>query len=239
MNTLIQQNIQQSEDLPDLPCAGREPRITASDIATGVSVSRVTNTEYTANPEYQWYAMIATYDRARRAAEYLSQHGVLVFYPTKKQEIIRRNKSKRTSTTTKETSFIPNTLFVYTDLQTAESFVRYNRSSKLHIDYLHFMYDKTLRDIKGNNPPLTIAKKQMDNFINLLSKDVEGTELVSNANIRFKSGDEVEITGGQFKGIKGRIARIKGTTRIVVALTGVCYAATTYIPKEYIKLIEK
>lgn len=181
--------------------------------------------------------MVATYDRARRAAEHLSQHGVLVFYPTKKEEIFRRNSSRCTTPITKETSFIPNTLFIYTDLQTAESFVRYNRSSKLHLDYLHFMYDKTSRDNEGNNPPLTIAKKQMDNFINLLSKDVDGTELVSNANIRFKNGDEVEITGGQFKGIKGRIARIKGTTRIVVTLTGVCYAATTYIPKEHIKLI--
>lgn len=179
--------------------------------------------------------MTATYDRARRAAEHLSQHGVLVFYPTKKHETFSRNGSKRVKSIIKEKSFIPNTLFIYTDLHTAESFVRYNRSSTLHLDYLHFMYDKTVNN-GGKNPPLTIEKIQMDNFINFISKEIAGSELVSNDNIRFKSGDEIEIIGGEFKGIKGRVARIKGVTRVVVTLTGVCYAATTYIPKEYIKL---
>lgn len=181
--------------------------------------------------------MTATYDRARRAAEHLSQHGVLVFYPTKKHETFKRNASRRIKSIVKEKSFIPNTLFIYTDLQTAELFVRYNRSSTLHLDYLHFMYDKTVNN-GGKNPPLTIEKIQMDNFINFISKEVEGSELVSNENIKFKSGDEIEVIGGQFKGIKGRVARIKGVTRVVVTLTGVCFAATTYIPKEYIKLID-
>lgn len=238
MNTHIHHDIQQLEDSPVLHSAGREPRITASGATAGVSVDYVKNTDYTVNPKYKWYAMIATYDRARRAADHISQHGVLVFYPTKKQETFKRKGSKRIRSVIKEKSFIPSTLFIYTDLQTAESFVRYNRSSILHLDFLHFMYDKTVDNGEGKNPPLVVEKKQMDNFINFISKEVEGSELVSNDNIRFKSGDEVEITGGQFKGVKGRVARIKGETRVVVTLTGVCFAATTYVPKEHIRLIE-
>ena len=96
------------------------------------------------------------------------------------------------------------------------------------------MYDKTKVNGEGKNPPITIPVSQMDNFIRLLSVGDDDTSLLSRDEVHFRAGDEVEITGGDFKGIRGRIARVHGTTRVVVALEGVCYVATAYIAKRYI-----
>lgn len=197
---------------------------TASNRANaGVSVGYVQDLTYEKHADYRWYAMIATYQRERKAAEHLLGHGVQVYLPMRKDG----------------TSFIPNTLFIYTDLQTAESFVRYSKQSCRHLDYLHFMYDKTIVNEKGKNPPIIVPNSQMDNFIRLLSVGDDGTELLSKDNVRFRPGEEVIVTGGEFKGITGRIARVKGSTRVVVTLEGVCYAAAAYIAKRYLQPVNK
>ena len=203
--------------------SGLAPITAASTTDAGVSVGYIHDLNYEKHNDHHWYAMIATYQRERMAAEHLRQHGVLVYYPTRKDG----------------TSFLPNTLFIYTDLLTAESFVRFSKADPHHLDYLHFMYDKTKVNEKGKNPPIVIPVNQMDNFIRLLSVGDDGTELLPKEDIRFREGDEVMVTGGNFKGIRGRIARVSGSTRVVVTLDGVCYVAAAYIAKRYISPITK
>lgn len=205
------------------PCSGLTSFTTAGNAKAGVSVGRILSPEYEKHEGYQWYAMIATYHREHKAADHLLNNGVYVYLPTRKDG----------------TSFIPNTLFIYTDFPTAESFVRYNKDSAGHLDYLHFMYDRTTVNSKGKNPPITVPDSQMDNFIRLMSIGDDDTGLLPRDDVRFREGDEVEVIGGEFKGIRGRIARVHGTTRVVVTLEGVCYAAAAYIAKRYIKPLSK
>ena len=46
----------------------------------------------------------------------------------------------------------------------------------------------------------------------------------------------VIVTDGEFKNIRGRVARIAGQQRVVVELFEGCLVATAYIPKNAMKL---
>lgn len=58
----------------------------------------------------------------------------------------------------------------------------------------------------------------MDNFIRLTSIHNPHIIPVTSENIKCKLGDEVVITEGDFKGIRGKVARIAGQQRVVVEL---------------------
>ena len=70
----------------------------------------------------------------------------------------------------------------------------------------------------------------MDNFIHLTSIENSHIIPVTSENIKYKLGDEVVITEGEFKDIRGRVARIAGQQRVVVELFDGCLVATAYIP---------
>ena len=70
----------------------------------------------------------------------------------------------------------------------------------------------------------------------VLDLSVKGSVLLAND---LKRGDQVRIIKGVFAGVEGELVRIKGHKRVVVHLEGVCSLATTYIPTEYLELIEK
>ena len=60
---------------------------------------------------------------------------------------------------------------------------------------------------------------------------------VTSVNIKYKLGDEVVITEGEFKDIHGRVTRIAGQQRVVVELFDGCLVATAYIPKEAMRTV--
>ena len=70
----------------------------------------------------------------------------------------------------------------------------------------------------------------MDNFIRLTSIHNPHIIPVTSENIKYKLGDEVVITEGEFKDIHGRVTRIAGQQRVVVELFDGCLVATAYVP---------
>ena len=99
---------------------------------------------------------------------------------------------------------------------------------------LSYYYDHTshCENAPTKNPPLIIADTAMDNFIRLTSIHNPHIIPVTSDNIKYKLGDEVVITEGEFKDIHGRVTRIAGQQRVVVELFDGCLVATAYIPKE-------
>lgn len=75
----------------------------------------------------------------------------------------------------------------------------------------------------------------MDNFIRLTSIKNPHVIPVTSENIKYKLGDEVVITEGEFKGIHGRVVRIAGQQRVVVESFDGCLVATAYVPKNAMK----
>lgn len=76
----------------------------------------------------------------------------------------------------------------------------------------------------------------MDNFIDLTSIENPHIIPVTSENIKYKLGDEVVIAEGEFKDIRGRVARIAGQQRVVVELFDGCLVATAYIPKRAMEM---
>lgn len=105
---------------------------------------------------------------------------------------------------------------------------------------LSFYYDHTSfrEDAPEKNPPLTVSNSAMDNFIRLTSIKNPHIIPITSENIKYKLDDEVVITGGEFVGVHGRVARIAGQQRVVVELFDGCLVATAYIPKDMMSLLE-
>ena len=102
---------------------------------------------------------------------------------------------------------------------------------------LSYYYDHTshCENAPTKNPPLIIANPAMDNFIRLTSIHNPHIIPVTSDNIKYKLGDEVVITEGEFKDIHGRVTRIAGQQRVVVELFDGCLVATAYVPKNAMK----
>lgn len=63
--------------------------------------------------------------------------------------------------------------------------------------------------------------------------------MISKDRIRYKSGDLVQITQGDFKGIIGKVVRAAGQQRVAIELEGIGKFITAYIPNDFLKVLER
>ena len=200
---------------------GTIPQATSSK--TGVSV------RYAPTPAMYWYVFRAAYGREDKASDYLVEDGTFVYVAKRYVHKTVDGKTKRVLET-----LIPNLLFVYTTEEKAEEYVKNTPAlSYLTYYYNHFKQDKTQK-----NPPLIIARKEMENFIIATCNKSEHLRFVNESQCHFKGGDKVKITDGDFKGVEGRVARVAGQQRVIVELTDVGLISTAYIPTAFIQKIE-
>ena len=75
------------------------------------------------------------------------------------------------------------------------------------------------------------------NFIRATSVDNEHIQLVSPEQCRYKSGDLVRVVEGDFRGIVGKVARVRGQQCVVIEIEGLCMVATAYVPTAFIQNI--
>lgn len=127
---------------------------------------------------------------------------------------------------------LPSFIFVHASCSQVEALCR-NVNASDSRSLLGFYYDHTSfrEDAPDKNPPLIISDSAMDNFIRLTSIKNPHVIPVTSENIKYKLGDEVVITEGEFNGIHGRVTRIAGQQRVVVELFDGCLVATAYVPK--------
>ena len=205
-------------------CAGSAPNALpeAIDSQGGVSV------RYAPDPNKHWFVLRATHNRAYQAYRHLLDDGIEAYLPMKM--ILRTVQGKKVKSTE---PLLPNLLFVYASKEWLDRYVKETHA----LPYLNYYYDhfKTLDN--GKNPPLTVGYDDMINFINLTNIDNYHIRLVKPGQCHFKGGDEVRITSGQFKGIRGKVARVAGQQRVVVTIKGICLVATAYIPTDFIEYI--
>lgn len=182
--------------------------------------------DYVHVSENQWFVIRATFNRSKIAFDFLKSKGFHAFLPVKIVEKVRQKHLVRTLK-----PLIPNMLFVYSDKQTIQSFIKENNELPIiSFYYNHFEKEKT-----GIDKLLTIPTAQMDNFILATRVRNQHTMLVDTATVTFKTGDLVRIVEGDFVGVVGKVARIKGQKRVVVTLEGVCSIATAYIPSAFLE----
>ena len=188
----------------------------------GVSVENVSG----ANE--QWFVLRVSYGRILKAQTYIEGKGIDCYVPLRYKQITKQGK-KRIVTE----PLLPSFIFVRATCSQVTTLCR-NVNTSDSRPLLSFYYDHTSfrEDAPGKNSPLIISNSAMDNFIRLTSIKNPHVIPVTSENIKYKMGDEVVITEGEFMGVHGRVARIAGQQRIVVELFDGCLVATAYVPKE-------
>ena len=195
----------------------------------GVSVENVPDASK------QWFVLRVSYGRIVKAKAFVEAKGFECYVPIRYKEVKKHDK-KRIITEPLLSSF----LFVHAAAEQVDSFLQdKNIKAPENKALLSYYYDHTshCENSPTKNPPLVISDAAMDNFIRLTSIHNPHIIPVTSENIKYKLGDEVMITEGDFKDIHGRVARIAGQQRVVVELFEGYLVASAYIPKDAIKII--
>ena len=194
----------------------------------GVSVENVLD----ANK--QWFVLRVSYGRIIKAKAFIEAKGLECYVPLRYKEV-RKHGKKRIITE----PLLPSFLFVHASAEQIDSLLQdKNIKAFENRTLLRYYYDHTshCENAPTKNPPLIIADTAMDNFIRLTSIHNPHIIPVTSDNIKYKLGDEVVITEGEFKDIHGRVTRIAGQQRVVVELFAGYLVATAYIPMGIMKI---
>ena len=182
----------------------------------------------------QWFVLRVSYCRIIKAKDFAEAKGLECYVPMRHKQIMKQGKKLIITE-----PLLPSFLFVHATRSQIDVLLRNSSSNTTDKKALFsFYYDHTSyrEDASDKNPPLTISDSAMDNFIRLTSIKNPHIIPVTSENIKYKLGDKVVVTEGEFVGIHGRVARIAGQQRIVVELFDGCLVATAYIPKEAMNL---
>ena len=217
-----------SHRLPALgnPCTGGP-----SCIVSGLKSEQVGETvDYIPDPMKHWFVLKVLYGRSNAAHELLAKKNIHHYRPLRYE--VRKIKGKQRYS---KTLFFPSLMFVYVEYATLDELIRNKKDNTV----LTYYYDHFAIDSTGKNPPLTIPRPVMDNFIRLTSVEDEHIRLVDPKACRYKRGDTVIVTKGTFKGVIGRLARVSQEQRVVMNMEGVGMIATAYIPTAFIEAYDE
>ena len=181
----------------------------------------------------QWFVLRVSYGRIIKAKAFVEAKELECYVPLRYKEIRKQGK-KRIITE----PLLPSFLFVHASAEQVDSLLQdKNIKAFENRALLSYYYDHTshCENAPTKNPPLVISDSAMDNFIRLTSIHNPHIIPVTSENIKYKLGDEVVITEGEFKDIRGRVARIAGQQRVLVELFDGCLVATAYVPKNAMK----
>jgi transcription antitermination factor NusG len=174
-----------------------------------------------------WYALRVSYSRELKVQDKLNELGVKTFVPMMwrrcpvKPGMTTGNPSRRL------VPAVGNLCFAYSTRAELEDFIRgYGETSPVH-----FYWDRTA------NKPLTVPEKAMNNFIAVSSTLDEDLIYITEITSKLREGQTVKVKEGPFKGIEGKVVRIRKSRRILVELPGMLAVATTYIQPEYLEII--
>ena len=196
----------------------------------GVSVENVLS------ENKQWFVLRVSYGRMIKAKAFVEAKELECYVPLRYKEIRKQGK-KRIITE----PLLPSFLFVHASAEQVDSLLQDKSIKPLeNIALLSYYYDHTSHCEKSptKNPPLVISDSAMGNFIRLTSIHNPHIIPVTSDNIKYKLGDEVVITEGEFKDIHGRVTRIAGQQRVVVELFDGCLVATAYIPTDALSFLK-
>ena len=130
---------------------------------------------------------------------------------------------------------IPNLLFVYTTKDKAEEYIKFAPPTS---SFLTYYYDHFAKDEAGNNPPLTISSRDMENFVLATCNMNEHLLFVQPSQCHFKGGESVRVVEGPFTGVEGKVARVAGQQRVVISLSNIGLISTAYIPTAFLRRID-
>ena len=211
------------------PCTGLtpdalpevKPPVSAENSQTGVS----THCTQPAS-DVHWYVLRATYGRVKPSFEYLAGHGITVYHPTVK--VCRMVNGKRKKV---EESRLPNIFFAQSTEEILKTFVYDNAN----LPHLRFYYRHVGLGDERKKEPLIVPDRQMESLKIICGQQEADNIVVPNNKHQFEKGETVIVTGGDFKGVIGKVARYCKQLRVAVIIDGLMTIATAYVPRGYLK----
>ena len=173
--------------------------------------------------EYRWFALRATYSRELKIRDSLTERGIRTFVPMtwRKREVDGNIEKKLVPA-------VSSLCFVYWTKAGIDDYIRsFGDSSPVH-----YYWDRTV------NRPLTIPEKAMEDFITVASSLDEDLIYLTEITEKLREGQTVEVIEGPFKGVTGRIVRIKKNRRVLVGLPGFLAVTTNYLSPHALRLVE-
>ena len=85
--------------------------------------------------------------------------------------------------------------------------------------------------------PLTIPDKAMEDFIAVSSSMDEDLIYLTEISDKLREGQTVMVKDGPFKGVEGKIVRIRKSRRVLVELPGMLAVASTYVEMTNVEII--
>lgn len=173
--------------------------------------------------QYSWFALRATYSRELKIRDQLSERGVRTFVPM----IWRKSTTSQQANSKKLVPAISSLCFVHWTKAEIDGFIR----SFGDIRPVNYYWDRT------KNAPLVVPDKAMEDFITVASSMDEELVYITEISPKLKEGQAVRVKEGPFKGVEGKVVRIKKSRRILVELPGMLAVATTFVDPSYLEII--
>ena len=171
-----------------------------------------------ADTALSWYALRATYSRELKAQTMLAERGVRTFIPMMWRKLtVDGHEEKRLLPA------VSGLVFACATRETLDTFIRSFGEARP----VNYYWDRTAAR------PLTVPDKAMEDFISIASAMDEDIIYLTEVSDKLREGQTVKVKDGPFKGVEGKIVRIRKSRRILVELPGMLAVASTYVdPKE-------
>lgn len=175
----------------------------------------------TSNGTLHWYALKVFFNKVFEVEEFLNAEGEESYIPCRMVTIEKNGVKKQERRT-----LIPSLMFFRSTARYAESLQQALRGRVMLYTYL---------DKEGRKIPAAISDYEMNMFRFVTSSGDEGLDFFVDDGTVYNVGDRVRVLEGVFKGAEGYVRRIKGKRKLVVAITGICAVATSFIPKCFLQ----
>lgn len=169
-----------------------------------------------------WYALRATYSRELKVQAILDEIGVRTFIP-----MMWRKADAGPNTVKELVPAVSNLCFVYWTKSEIDAFIRSFGDSRP----VNYYWDRT------SNRPLIVPDKAMEDFITVASSLDEDLIYLTEISDKLREGQMVEVMDGPFKGVQGKVVRIKKNRRVLVELPGFLAVTTNYLRPQSLRLL--
>lgn len=173
----------------------------------------------TTHDSIKWFVMRVPYSRELKAKQFLREAGVECFVPMR---WIRDENGER------NIPAIHNLIFVHTSRKFMDDYKR-KMESRCPMRY-------TMD--KSTGLPMVVRKKEMEDFIHVVNEKMNDVFYLDNPAVVATKGTPVEVMFGHYKGIQGKLLRIRRDRKVVLELAGMVAIALNGIPMEWCKIIE-
>ena len=170
----------------------------------------------------RWYALKVFYQKTLALEAALKEQGIETYVAMHPVERVVRGKK-----VTENKPLISSLLFLRCTADWLKAYKGAHNSGFL------FYQDFATKE------PAPIDDREMRSFIILTAAD-RGTRVqyLGDSIPDFKRGEHVRVIGGLYEGAEGYIKKVRSDRMLVVEIKGVAVVAVSYIPPEYLEIID-